>query len=134
MSNTDQQVLFYNSDSVSFGKMNGELACKFLLVWDEQCLSLLFGPLSKFPYHAFLLDRFCSDNQIPSSWVKQPDVVEVHAPHIHIRGGGWMEIDFNSKTVRLEGQSRAYGDYDRTALVDLVDNHVYFDGYEWSVE
>ena len=134
MSNTDQQVLFYDSDGESSGKTNGELACKFMLVWDEKCLFLLFGPPSKFPYHAFLLDRFCSDNQIPSSWVKQPDVVEVHAPHIHIRGGGWMEIDFSSKTVRLEGQSRAYGDYDRTALVDLVENHVYFDGYDWSVE
>lgn len=134
MSDTDRQVLFYESDNEPSGQIKGKLTCKFLLVWDEQCLYLLFGSAAEFPYHAFLLDRFCTDHQIPSSWVKQPDVVEVHAPHIHIRGGGWLEIDCESRTVRLEGQSRAYGDYDRVALVDLVENHPFFEGYDRSVE
>ena len=134
MSDNNQQVLFYESDSESSGHIRGKLTCKFVLVWDEQCLYLLFGPPSEFPYHAFLLNRFCADNQIPSSWVKQPDVVEVHAPHIHIRGGGWMEIDFDSRSARFEGQSRAYGEYDRAGLVDLVENHSFFDEYDCSVE
>lgn len=134
MSNSDRQVLFYESDNESSGQIAGKLTCKFLVVWDEQCLYLLFGSSTLFPYHAFLLDRFCTDQQIPSSWVKQPDVVEVHAPHIHVRGGGWMEIDFDSRTVRLEGQSRAYGDYDRAALVDLIENHSFFERFDWSIE
>lgn len=134
MSDTDRQVLFYDSDGEPSKQVSGKLTCKFLLVWDEQRLYLLFGPPSEFPYHAFLLDRFCADHQIPSSWVKQPDVVEVHAPHIHVRGGGWMEIDRDGRTVRLDGQSRAYGDYDRAGLVDLLENHPFFDGYDWSVE
>jgi len=27
-----------------------------------------------------------------------------------------------------------HGDYDREELVALVENHPFFDGYEWSVE
>ena len=134
MSDNGRQVLFYESEGESSGQKAGKLSCKFVLLWDEQVLYLLFGPLAQFPYHAFLVDRFCTDHEIPASWVKQPDVVEVHAPHIHIRGGGWIEIDFDDKTVRLEGESRAYGEYDRSALVDLVENHSFFERYEWSVE
>lgn len=134
MSDVKRQVLFYESDGEPSKQVNGKLTCKFVLVWDEQCLYLLFGPPSKFPYHAFLLDRFCSDHQIPSSWVKQPDVVEVHAAHIHIRGGGWMEIDFDSKTVAFGDQSRAYGEYDRVALDGLLVNHPFFNGYDWSLD
>lgn len=133
MSDSDRQVLFYESQSESPGEASGKLSCKFLLVWDERCLYLLFGPPSEFPYHAFLLDRFCTDHEIPASWVKQPDVVEVHASHIHVRGGGWMEIDFDARAVMLSGESRAYGDYDRAALVGLVENHPYFEQYDWSV-
>ncbi|MDH3939005.1 MAG: hypothetical protein OEV68_16925, partial [candidate division Zixibacteria bacterium] len=102
MSDSERQVIFYEPEGRPSGQIEGRLSCKFLLVFDEQCLFLLFGPPTQFPYHAYLLDRFCSDRQIPSSWVKQPDLVEVHAPHIHVRGGGWMEVDFGSKTVRLE--------------------------------
>ena len=134
MSNTEREVFFYDPDDEFSNGTKEKLICKFILVWDEQSLSLLFGPPSKFPYHAFLLDRFCTDNQIPSSWTKLPDVVEVYAPHIHVRGGGWMDINFNSKTVSFEGESRAYGIYDRTALVELIEKHSYFEEYDWSVE
>ncbi len=128
-------VLFYGGeDDLAPYSQDGRLACKFLLVSNDGCLYLLFGPLAEYPYHAGLLDRFCKEQQIASSWVKRPDLLEVFDESCEVRGGGYLELDQAQRTVCVRGQSKAYGGLRQADLNRILCKHPMFSEFAWTVE
>ncbi len=135
MSDEKTHVLFYGSeDDPAPNSRDSSLACKFLLVSSDDCLYLLFGPLSEFPYHAGLLDRFCKEQQIASSWVKRPDLLEVFDESCEVRGGGYLELDRVQRTVCVSEQSKAYGGFRQADLNRILSGHPMFSEFTWTVE
>ena len=64
--------------------------CKFLLIRHNGRVDLVCGPVKEYTYHAMLLDRYCRDNEIAASWVKQREYLEVYDSALEVRGGGWL--------------------------------------------
>lgn len=129
------QVHFYSDeDDPAPNSRDGSLACKFLLVSNDDCLCLLFGPLSEYPYHAGLLDRFCKERQIASSWVEQPGLLEIFDLNCEVRGGGYLELDRALRTLRISGESSAYGGFRQREINRVLKGHPFFSEFTWTVE
>ncbi|MCB2231431.1 hypothetical protein KQH82_12005 [bacterium] len=104
----------------------GKIVCKFIIVeWSAE-LSLVFGPVRAFEYHAWLLERFCRERQIAAGWVKKPDLVEVYDRSVTLHGGGWMELDFGEKQAEIYGSSTAYGPYRADLARAIIADHPHF--------
>ena len=135
MSDERVHVLFYGGeDDLAPNSLDGSLACKFLLVSSDGCLYLLFGPLGEFPYHAGLLNRFCQEQEIASSWVKRPDLLEILDENCEVRGGGYLELDRTLRTVCVSGQSTAYGGFRQREINRILKGHPFFSEFTWTVE
>jgi hypothetical protein len=106
-----------------------KLTCKFILIADNLQVCFVFGPVTDFPYHANLVERFCIKQGIPSGWVHKPDLHEIYDADYRIKGGGMMQINQSEKTLKIFGASTAYGRYDRHSLDYLVAHHPFFTGY-----
>ena len=61
--------------------------CKFVVIKNDQHYALIMGPLTEFPYHANLVKYFCNHFDIPSGWIKKPDMYDILDKHYHINGG-----------------------------------------------
>jgi hypothetical protein len=107
-------------------KKDGKLSCKFVVIERDEILHLVLGLVSDFPYHANLVDRFCTANEIPSCWVKKPDLVEVYDNSVSIRGGGYLEITPHKNTVSFSGYSTAYGRYEPADVRLVAETHDFF--------
>lgn len=113
------------------GSLEGRvrLAWKFVVLETADGLHLVTGPIDHYPYHANLIAEFCEANEIPSSWVKAPDLLEVFDPGVRISGGGHLRIDLDQNKMKLYGRSTAYGDFDRAEVSQAVDSDLFFNGY-----
>jgi hypothetical protein len=123
-----EECLAVNSSS---GK--SKIFCKFILIASADCLHLVFGPITDFPYHATLIERFCDSRAIPAVWARKPDMVEIHDPSVRIRGGGTLEINSPDRSARFSGASRAYGHFSPLELDDLVRSDPFFAGYRVTI-
>lgn len=83
---------------------------------------LVFGPLSKYRYHAQLVHKCCVINDIGYSWVKKPDLIEVLDNEIEIKGGGMIKFDKNKQILEFGGHSTAYGKFDKVLLEEFWSN------------
>ncbi len=99
---------------------------KFVLISEPDRLWLVLGPISAFAYHANLVDRFCRDHQILSSWVRPRDLVEIHDREIKVLGGGFVEINPAKGETRFAGSSKAYGACPELELRRVVAHHPRF--------
>jgi hypothetical protein len=113
---------------------DGRLSCKFLLVSDRSSVHLVFGPLAQYPYHAGLLDRFCSERHVAAGWVQRPDLLEIIDDSYRVLGGGYLELDPVRRAISVSGQSKAYGDFDRCTIERIINGHAFFVGFSWSFE
>ncbi len=104
----------------------GKLICKFVILEKSGSLSLVMGPVTRFRYHAGLLDHYCREHGIPASWAKKPDLVEIHDSSVVLHGGGWMEVDMDSAKARLYGASTAYGPYRSDLARRIIADHPHF--------
>lgn len=102
---------------------------KFILLRHNRRLVFIFGPLSQFSYHAQLLERFCKLEKVPSWWEKRPDQLDYDHRQIEIRGGGWLELDESVRTLKIFGESKAYGEFERSDLNYILANDRYFEGF-----
>ena len=103
---------------------------KFVQILNQNVYYFILGPLSKFPYHANLVDRFCTDRQIASGWVRRPDLVGIYDIQTSVRGGGQIMIDLVDRLIRMSGKSTAYGRYHPDELSVLVENSDFFNGFK----
>lgn len=129
------EVIDYTEDSSTETEATsggGSLGCKFVLAARADCLYLLVGPLTKFRYHANLVERFCDERGIASAWLQKPDVLQVVDADVRILGGGHLEIDRKRRRMKFHGVSRAYGVFNPRDLTELIKNETFFAGYSVS--
>lgn len=107
-------------------KSNPKRIGKFMLITGPDELTLIFGEVKEYAYHANLLYRYCQLREIPCGWEKKPDLLEIYDPSIRLHGGGWFEFDERAKGIRLFGSSTAYGRFHPTRLNEVVSGHGYF--------
>jgi len=110
------------------------IRCKFVVIERQGELALVVGPVDRFPYHADLVDRFCTDQGIASSWVKRPDHVEIHESGVRIIGGGHVRIERGKRKMVLSGTSRAYGPFPSDHVKHLVATDTFFGSYAVTVQ
>jgi hypothetical protein len=118
------------------GKVRGPdtIRCKFVIIDNQGTLALVFGPVDRLPYHANLVDRFCADHGIASSWVKRPDHVEINEPGVRILGGGDLRINSRERSMVLAGASRAYGFFPADSVRQIVAEDPFFQGFAVTVK
>ena len=104
--------------------------CKFVLVATEDELNLVFGSYIHYPYHANLIDLFCNRREIPSVWVKKPDLVEIYDAAYQIKGGGWLEIDPPKGTLKFFGESTVYGRFAQSDLNYVLTENELFGSFQ----
>ena len=102
---------------------------KFILIQSDSATTLIFGLLRQYPYHANLVEQFCTMHEVPSAWEHKPDQYVIFDNEYRIRGGGYFEINPVTKQVVFSGASTAYGKYDETQLRDVVNSNSEFSGY-----
>lgn len=104
--------------------------CKFVIIESSTCLSFVFGPIDPFAYHADLVGRFCTLNEIPSHWVEKPHLVEILDLEYKINGGGWLDFNPESKLIQIYGYSTAYGAYNNKQIAYIIEKSDFGAGFE----
>ena len=127
------EVINYNGAKTS-DPHSGRVVCKFLLVEHLDTLLMLIGEVEEFRYHAMLLNRFCSSRNIPASWAKKNEYLEVFDQGVQIRGGGWLEVVPSQQYARVYGSSSAYGPFETVTLRQIVDLHPFFEGFQVQIQ
>jgi len=93
---------------------------KFMLVEMTETIYLVMGVVSVYEYHADLLAKFCQFKALTYTWVSRPANLKIGDESVILHGGGWMEVNPESKTVAFSGRSTAYGGYDKEVLQKLL--------------
>ncbi len=104
--------------------IEGELAeqtgtCKFVVIGYDSENHLVFGPVREYPYHANLVEVFCSQNELAGSWERKPDMFNVFEEDVMLRGGGYLVVQSKTRKVEFSGRSTAYGAF-RAADVKAI--------------
>lgn len=104
--------------------------CKFVIAGNGDRLILVVGSVSRYKYHANLLEKLCDIEQIACFWTKRPDQLQIVEGEWSVRGGGWLTKDIVKRQIELSGTSRAYGRYDEDELAMLISKTGFFIGFE----
>ncbi len=120
------------SPAAERGSGQTRLNCKFVLIAHSECLHFVVGPVTKYRYHANLVDQFCNEHSIASAWLQKPDVLEILEGGARILGGGYLQIDEARRRMKLYGVSRAYGVFNARELAELTRKAPFFHGYRTS--
>lgn len=81
---------------------------------DTEYLVLSVRELSA--YHANIAERFFKEHGVAFRYNRKRDFLEVDSPDWEIVGGGMWEIDAGEKTLKLFGQSQAYGAFESMGM------------------
>jgi len=83
---------------------------------DDDAEFIVMSPALLSKYHANILERFCSLNNLGGYWNSERTSYEfVDGAWSAVGGGKWM-IDSHKKTLELGGSSQAYGRFDLDGL------------------
>lgn len=123
-------VLDLTEREVPQEQLNRPEKCKFVIVGNSERLILIVGPVSRYEYHANLLEELCDLEQIACSWTTRPDQLQLAEVGWSVRGGGWLIIDIVERRIELFGSSRAYGRYDEDDIRQLISKTGFFIGFE----
>lgn len=108
--------------------------CKFILFRHRNVVTLVYGDISAYRYHANLLDQFCRSHGVEASWVHRPDMLEVLDLSVNVIGGGILELDAAAHTVRFSGASKAYGPCSRRRLESVIESSSSFAGLKVTID
>jgi hypothetical protein len=90
---------------------------------------LVLSPLEFTTFHANIVARFCISNKIDGKYNGKKDFFYVNDPEWIVDGGGMFEIDDAIKTIKLYGESAAYGPFDAVGLEDKIKASGHLPGY-----
>lgn len=93
---------------------------KFVQIRNNNTEYLIFSPKEFTPYHANLVERFCSETGLNGSYNNEGKRFDIHDPAWFILGGGKFEIDKTGKYIRLYDNSMAYGRFDSKGLKEKI--------------
>jgi hypothetical protein len=108
--------------------------CKFVVIASPETSVLVFGPLSRFTYHADIVEAHCATRGLKTTRVGKGDVVKILEPTVIVSGGGYLTWSKEAQTLRLGGSSKAYGHCDLELLQTLLSETRLFAGYRISIE
>ena len=114
----DYSESFYltGTSSNSADKVTG----KFVQVKNDAIEYLIFSPKELTPYHADIVQRFCSEMGIYGVYVDASKRFDIHNPGWIVIGGGRFEIDKERENIRLYDNSMAYGKFDTKGLKEKI--------------
>ncbi|MGH8016526.1 MAG: hypothetical protein ACREBV_10060 [Candidatus Zixiibacteriota bacterium] len=107
-----------------------DISCKFILIESLTDHWIVFGPLETYRCHAQLVHRFCTLNHIVCTWIKHPDLVEIHSEGFEIKGGGIVKFESGKGLLEFKGNSTAYGGIDKALLEEFLENCEELNGLE----
>ena len=81
---------------------------------------LVLAPREYMTYHANIVERFCASNRIAGSYNVKRDFFRINDPEWAIAGGGIFEMDDEMKSLKLYGESAAYGPFDPSGLEERI--------------
>jgi Janus/Ocnus family (Ocnus) len=93
---------------------------KFVQIRSNDTEYLVFSPKELTPYHAGLVERFCTEKGLKGSYDDKNKSFVVHEPDWVVVGGGKFEIDETEKHIRLYDNSMAYGRFDSKGLKEKI--------------
>ena len=93
---------------------------KFMLVEMTETIYLVMGVVSVYEYHADLLAKFCQDKALTYTWVSRPANLKIGDESVILHGGGWVEVNPETRTVTFSGRSTAYGGGEREVLGECL--------------
>jgi hypothetical protein len=96
------------------------LAGKFVQIRNSTTEYLVFAPKELAPYHADIVERFCSEKGLSGHYDSERKRFEIHDPGWVIAGGGKFETDKAEKRIRLYDNSMAYGRFDTEGLREKI--------------
>lgn len=93
---------------------------KFIQIIDaeEDVESVVLSPYGLSKYHAQILERYAAVNELAGRYIKKHEFYQVTGGDIEVVGGGHWKID--GSTLRLSGESTAYGKFDPKGLVNRI--------------
>ena len=80
---------------------------------------LVFSPSGLSVYHANIVERFCHYRSINGSYNSKRNYYEIKDQEWCVLGGGLWLLDEVTKTIKLHGESQAYGKYDKQMRISL---------------
>ncbi len=107
---------------------------KFVQIRHSRTEYFIFSPREFTKYHANIVERFCSENNIAGIFDnvhKRFDILE--SDWITV-GGGKFEVDRKRKKVHLYDDSMAYGKFNATGLEERILAIDKFSGYKVRIE
>ncbi len=88
---------------------------------DKQQWYLVLSPKELSKYHANIVERFCNlQGDIPGAYRHGGEYFEIFDPAWSVLGGGFWEIDDESRMIRFYGSSRAYGRFTSEGLAERI--------------
>ena len=117
-----------------WGEIVEKISCKFVVIARAAHYVMILGDLSRYPYHANLLDEYGRRFGITRHWVRQPDQLQIDNPEFRVLGGGYVEVGVGGRRIRIYGSSKAYGYFDLEAVQRIAGDPRSFDGAAVSIE
>lgn len=93
-------------------------AGKFVQLENGQAEHVVLSPRQLSTYHANIVERFFHRKDIPGSYNSARDDYAIGDSRWRVLGGGYWEMNDHQRSLRLWGQSKAYGPFVREGLLD----------------
>lgn len=93
---------------------------KFVQIRHGDTLFLVISPKEFTKYHANIIERFCMDKGIEGSYDVKKETFTIRDQAWEVLGGGKFELDRSTRTIRLYGDSMAYGRFRPEGLKDAI--------------
>lgn len=121
------------------GRNSGEsciekLSCKYVVIQQNGVRYFVLGNVAEYPYHANLVNHFCSLRQIACAWERKPDLVTVYDNETKVLGGGWMDIQPGDYSLRVYGSSTAYGPFPKRETGAFIESEPFFHQFKVTLD
>jgi hypothetical protein len=110
------------------------LSGKFVHIKTGSTEYLVFSPKEFTRFHADILERFCTEREIPGIYDSKNKSYEITDPDWTVTGGGKFEIDRKRKFLRMYDDSMAYGKFDTKGMKKKILSIAVFAGYAVQIE
>jgi hypothetical protein len=93
---------------------------KFVQLFHGDDEHLVFSPKEQSVFHADIVSRYLQPMGVRGTWNSQRDAWHLSDPAWRILGGGHFKLNSNSRMLALFGVSLAYGPFDRTGMLERL--------------
>ena len=95
---------------------------KFIQLTDSEKEYVVLAPRELASHHAVILERFCIQCRVKGIWIRKPSLFRILGGEWEILGGGHFVVDDDERSLKLFGESTAYGSFDQGGLKEKLSN------------